>query len=156
MIQQAAPTSTAIKVITGLIGCLALFFIFLGLSQPVMQLAALLMVILMFACYLYAPVGYEIKDQTLIIHLRIKKKVLGQVRSCSVPEGNFPKSIRTWGNGGLFSASGFFWNRSWGKFRADVTNLKNPYLLLVETEKIKVLISPVRPRQFEEFLNPKD
>jgi hypothetical protein len=146
--QPAAPASTLIKIITGVIFGLMGFFVILGLSEPVMLGAAAFIGALLYACYLYAPVKYEIRDQTLTVHRRINQKEFTGVTGCTIPDTPFPKALRIWGNGGLFSFSGRFWNRPWGTFYAYVTHHRHPFLLLVGTRKGKVLISPLHPGQF--------
>jgi len=148
MTQPAAPTSTLIKIITGVIFGLMAFFLILGLSDPVLLAPAAFIGILLFLCYLFAPVQYELRGGSLVVHRRINRKVFSGVTGCSIPDTAFPKALRTWGNGGLFSFSGRFWNRTWGTFHAYLTHHRAPYLLLVETRKGKVLISPLDPDGF--------
>ena len=56
--------------------------------------------------------------------------------------------IRLFGNGGLFSGTGIFWNRKLGVFRAYVTSTRKKEMLLVETDKYKVIISPLKQKIF--------
>ncbi len=54
-------------------------------------------------------------------------------------------TLRTFGIGGLFSATGFFWNKEVGSFFASVTNIKRA-VLIGDTQKI--VISPEHPEEF--------
>ena len=56
--------------------------------------------------------------------------------------------LRLWGNGGLFAATGIFWNQAYGVYRAYVTSARYQDYVLVETRTRKVLISPENPAEF--------
>ena len=93
-------------------------------------------------CYLRSPVAYEITPgNQLTIRLRLGSHVFGPVRQCVILDGPVSFGLRLWGNGGLFAVTGIFWNGSFGKFRAYVTNLRK--LVLVEAQDGgKIIISP--------------
>jgi hypothetical protein len=55
-------------------------------------------------------------------------------------------SLRTFGNGGFFSFSGFYRNRRLGAYRAFVTDLKRTVVLRFLTRTI--VVSPAAPEQF--------
>jgi hypothetical protein len=56
--------------------------------------------------------------------------------------------LRLWGNGGLFAATGIFWNKAYGVFRAYVTSARYQDYVLVQTRTQKILISPENPAEF--------
>jgi len=56
--------------------------------------------------------------------------------------------VRLWGNGGLFAATGIFWNKEYGVFRVYVTSARHQDYVLVATRTRKILISPEDPAQF--------
>jgi len=60
------------------------------------------------------------------------------------------KSIRTFGNGGLFSFSGFYHNKTLGTYRAWITDSKQTVVLAFP--KRTVVISPVPPDDFVQEL----
>ena len=60
-------------------------------------------------------------------------------------------SIRTMGNGGLFSFSGRYRSRKLGSFRAYVTDLRNCVVLKLAEQVI--VISPENPEMFVEILS---
>jgi hypothetical protein len=64
------------------------------------------------------------------------------VVKCSILSTPFGFGIRLFGNGGLFAGSGIFWSRKLGVFRAYVTTSKPADMVLAETAKTKILISP--------------
>jgi hypothetical protein len=55
-------------------------------------------------------------------------------------------SIRTFGNGGFFAISGWYWSKRLGAYRAWVTDPKKSVIL--EFEKRKIVVSPETPEQF--------
>jgi len=56
------------------------------------------------------------------------------------------RSVRTFGNGGLFGFYGRFWKPGYGKFRAYITNPENTVLLQCDDKM--VALSPDRPQDF--------
>jgi len=58
------------------------------------------------------------------------------------------RSIRLWGNGGLFSFSGIFYNKDFGgRFRCYINNTQDSIMLYTEDNK-KILINPSEHRKF--------
>jgi hypothetical protein len=55
-------------------------------------------------------------------------------------------SIRTFGIGGAFSISGFYWSKALGTYRAFVTDPKQTVILTFPNRK--VVVSPARPEDF--------
>ena len=84
----------------------------------------------------------------MIIHLRLGRKVFNGVKKCYLVTGDSHYGVRLWGNGGLFSATGLFWSRDYGVFRAYVTTGGDGKMLMVETASLKIIISPAQPARF--------
>jgi hypothetical protein len=61
------------------------------------------------------------------------------------------KSLRTCGNGGFFSITGWYWSKSLGPYRAFVTDLNRTVVL--RFKKRTVVISPAPPEEFVAELN---
>jgi hypothetical protein len=55
-------------------------------------------------------------------------------------------SVRTWGNGGFYSFTGWFWNRELGNYRAFVTDHSRVVVLRYEGRTI--VVSPGEPEEF--------
>jgi hypothetical protein len=55
-------------------------------------------------------------------------------------------SIRTCGNGGLFSFTGWYWNRTLKSYRAFATDPKRVVVLTFDTRRI--VVTPERPEEF--------
>jgi hypothetical protein len=114
--------------------------------------AALLAAITL-GCYLRAPVAYEVSPNGLTILFRLGSKRFGPAIRADRVEKSMDRSIRLWGNGGLFAGTGIFWNGTWGIFRAYVTTSGRENMVLVETQTGKVLVSPANPDEFGKLLN---
>ena len=99
-------------------------------------------------CYLYAPMAYELTGDQLTVRFRLGQKVFPAVTGCSTLSARPPMGLRLWGNGGLFAATGIFWNQAYGVYRAYVTSARYQDYVLVETRTQKVLISPENPAEF--------
>ena len=152
MKQVAADRSLSIRIITSfvllLVGGLAITSIY----QPILWFGAGFLILVCLGCYLLAPVGYALSDGRLTVYSRVHRKQFDQVIRCARIEQPNPwkmwVGIRLFGNGGLFAGQGFFWNRMFGVFRAYVTSARPADMVLVETAKRKILISPRDPQAF--------
>ena len=149
--KQNAPTpSRAIQIITTIYFLLTVGLFVVGLKAPVLLAAALLLLLLGAYCYwFWSPVAYELEGDTLTVHFRASRMVFPAVSRCSPMEKRSSLlTLRLWGNGGVFAGSGIFWNKRYGVFRAYVTRSKAEELVLVESARGKVIISPERPEEF--------
>jgi len=65
------------------------------------------------------------------------------------------RSLRTCGNGGFFSFTGFYWSKSLKSFRAYVTDLNRTVVL--RYDRRTVVVSPESPDDFARLLlEPRD
>lgn len=151
VVQQAAPTSMSIKIIT-LCTCLLTLAIFVAaffLPWTMIPVSAI-MVLVFIICYNTTPVAYEIANDTLKVTLRKGSLRYKNVESCSRLEGG-GMSFRLFGNGGLFGGTGIYWSRNLGIFRAWVTRARERDMIVVRTSDKKIiLISPCDPQDFLE------
>ncbi len=155
MKQNVAPTSLSIKIITFFVLLLTLVMLFTGaFYDPGFLGAGIALAVIVVFCYLFAPISYELNGRQLAIVTRINKKIFSPVLKCSTIYEEKPSfGIRLWGNGGLFATTGIFWNKKYGIFRAYVTTGQRKNLILVDTPKTKVLITPENPDQFVTYVN---
>jgi hypothetical protein len=116
-------------------------------AWPMLVGAALLAAVVV-GCYLRAPVAYDLTGDQLTVRFRLGEKVFAPVTRCSLLSAHPPWGLRLWGNGGLFAATGIFWNKAYGVYRAYVTSARYEDYVLVETPSQKVLISPENPGEF--------
>ncbi len=114
--------------------------------------AALLMVaaplVVLLGCALYTIRGYSLDHNLLLVHRLFwaTSLSLAGLQSASYEPRAMRWSLRTFGNGGFFSFSGFFRNRRLGAYRAFVTDLKRTVVLRFSTRTI--VVSPAAPEQF--------
>jgi hypothetical protein len=94
--------------------------------------------------------GYSITPGYILVHrlFWVTRLPLSDLQSAQFEPAAMQRSIRTFGNGGLFSITGFFRNSLLGKYRAFVTD-QNLTVVLRFSERT-VVISPAEP---EEFVN---
>ena len=92
--------------------------------------------------------GYEIMDDRLLIRRLFWDTRIGLagLRSARFDPAALKGSLRTCGNGGLFSFTGWYWSRPLGSYRAYVTDLKRAVVLTFDTRRI--VVSPERPEEF--------
>jgi Bacterial PH domain len=99
-------------------------------------------------CALFMVRGYSITNRELEIHRLIWTT---QVSLQGLREGCFDsnathRSIRTFGNGGFFSFTGYFRNKQLGSYRAFMTDRRRAVVLRFSTSTI--VVSPDRPEDF--------
>ena len=148
MTQASAPMSPAIKVITGIVLAMTAVMLLAGVKVWGLRLGGGILATVVWCCYLWAPVAYELTGDELTVRLRWGRKVFPAVTGCETLSARPPMGLRLWGNGGLFAATGIFWNRVYGVFRAYVTSARYQDYVLVATRTRKILISPENPAEF--------
>jgi len=148
MIQESAPMSPAIKFITGLVLMMAAVILIAAVKFCGLLVGGAVLAAVILCCYLYAPIAYELTGDQLTVRFRVSQKVFNGVTRCKTLTGRPPMGLRLWGNGGLFAATGIFWNKAYGVYRAYVTSARYQDYVLVETRTQKILISPENPENF--------
>jgi hypothetical protein len=148
---NAARMDLVIKIVTGFTIALCIVFLILSTLQPILLIPAAIIAAVTVGCYLRAPVVYEISPANLVIVFRLGSKEFGPVLKASRAPRSTGMSFRLFGNGGLFAGTGIFWNSQWGIYRAYVTTSKRDNMVLIETQRTKVLISP-DPDDVDEIL----
>ncbi len=102
---------------------------------------------------LFVVTGYEIGPRELRIQRLLWStpvRLDGLSRAWADPDA-MACSIRIWGNGGLYSITGYFWNKTLGRFRAFVTDPKLSVVLALPRRV--VVVSPAEPRAFLQALS---
>ena len=104
-------------------------------------------------CALFTVRGYSITRDAVLVRRLFWATRLPRVglQSAEFTPNAMRGSIRTFGNGGLYSFSGRFWNRALGSYRALVTDPKNTVVL--RWQKRTVVISPATAEQFLQELD---
>ena len=148
MTQESAPMSPAIKFITGLVLVMTVVILIAAVKVCGLLLGGAGLATVAFFCYLYAPIAYELTRDQLTVQFRMGQRVFNGVTGCETLTARPPMGLRLWGNGGLFAATGIFWNKAYGVYRAYVTSARYQDYVLVETRTQKILISPENPENF--------
>jgi len=120
-------------------------------TKPLGAIADFIMIVpplLVAGALLFVVRGYEIEGDRLGVRrlLWVTSVPLdGLQRAWHDPEA-MQRSIRIFGNGGLFSVTGLFRNRALGNFRAFVT--RPDHAVVLRTASHVFVISPAEPRAF--------
>jgi hypothetical protein len=101
---------------------------------------------------LFVVRGYRLDGARLYVRRLLWETVvdLRGLESVERVPSSWMKSIRLFGNGGLFSVSGTFWNRELGRYRAFVTDHANAVVLRISGRT--VVVSPGQPEEFVQAL----
>lgn len=118
-----------------------------SLDQLRFWLAVLPLAIILI-CALFTVRGYSIVSKYLVIdRLFWKTNVsLRELQSVKFDSEATRRSIRTFGNGGFFSFTGYFRNKELGSYRAFMTDRRRAVVLRFPSSVI--VISPDRPEDF--------
>jgi len=113
-----------------------------------------LLVVLAPACALFTVRGYTIMPDAILVHRLLWATRLPRagLQSATVEPRAMSKCIRTFGNGGFYSFTGFYWSKKLGPFRAYVTNLR--LTVILRYAKRTVVVSPDNPEEFARALAP--
>ncbi|HEX7732323.1 MAG TPA: PH domain-containing protein [Rhodanobacter sp.] len=118
-------------------------------ALPALRTAAIaLPLVILLAAVPFVVRGYELRDGTL--HVRrlcwTTRVALGELREAATDPAAGAGSLRLFGNGGLFSFSGWFRNAKLGRYRAFVTDWQRAVVLRATT--CTVVLSPADPAGF--------
>lgn len=94
-------------------------------------------------CFLYAPKGYSINEDKLVIHRPLNDKYIpidSMIEIRPINKSEMKGTIRTFGVGGLFGNYGKFHSNGLGNFTMFGTQSKN--YVLIKTSSKKFVITP--------------
>lgn len=97
--------------------------------------------------------SYTVTAEGILIHRLWWNTALplADILSAEVMPSVMSKSIRTFGNGGMFSFNGFYWNKRLGNYKAYVNDLNRT--VVVRTKKRTAVLSPDDPQAFVDAVN---
>ncbi|MES2922619.1 MAG: PH domain-containing protein [Verrucomicrobiota bacterium] len=109
--------------------------------------------VIVLSCLLFMVLGYEITDDAILIRRPLWKTRLDRagLKSAEVGPKVMNRCLRTCGNGGGFSFTGWYWSKSLGPFSAYVTDLDRTVAL--RFDKRTVVVSPDTPEDFVKNLD---
>jgi hypothetical protein len=104
--------------------------------------------VILFGTALFTIRGYSVSSDKILVHRLLWSTVLPRtgLESAQVEPNAMRGSIRTFGNGGAFSFTGFFYNKRLGSYRAYVTDPRRTVVL--RYAKRRVVLSPTSPDDF--------
>jgi Bacterial PH domain len=119
-----------------------------GSAESMRFWLVLLPLAVIFICALFTVRGYSISNRELAIHRLVwtTQVSLQGLREASFDPNATHRSIRTFGNGGFFSFTGYFRNRQLGSYRAFMTDRRRAVVLRFASSVI--VVSPDRPEDF--------
>ena len=154
-----APWGQSLKVMTVLVSALllgvALFGMFNSRATDMMWVINVVIMppLVLAICALFTVRGFEVADGRLLVQRLFWKTPvsLDNLQNVEVNPEAMKRSIRTFGNGGLFSFTGRFRNKQLGPFRAFAMD---PSLSVVLTFPDRVIVvTPDNPARFADQLN---
>jgi hypothetical protein len=121
--------------------------------EPLRLWLSLVPLAVILICALFIVRGYSITNNALLIdRLFWKTRVsLRELRSVKSDPIATHRSIRTFGNGGFFSFTGYFRNKELGSYRAFMTDRRRAVVLRFPSSVI--VISPDRPEDFVNMIS---
>jgi len=158
---RAAPWSTALKVMS-LLGtvvlCAVSYAAFRAIPTPTGFThhfglgVALIPLVVLIASLFFVVRGYSVDARHLIVERLVtttRIPLAGLTRAWIDPSA-CKGSIRVFGNGGLFSFSGWFYSKRLGRYRLFATDFRHAVVLGLP--RGNVVISPAAPHAFIEHL----
>lgn len=142
MNHRTAPMSRSIRFLTAIILAMVVGFILGGIKDQKLLVGGVALAVITLACYLLAPVSFEVSEGCLTVVLRGGRISYGQIVDGTKVNGRLPFTIRLFGNSGLFAGAGIFWNKRDGLFRVYATRAKPEEAIFVQTTRYKLLLTP--------------
>jgi hypothetical protein len=104
--------------------------------------------VILFGAALFTIRGYSISSDSILVHRLLWSTVLPRtgLESVAFEPDAMRGSLRTFGNGGAYSFTGFYYNKRLGSYRAYVTNPRRTVVL--RYAKRRVVLSPATPDDF--------
>jgi hypothetical protein len=150
-----APWCTTLIVVSALVTviCLGVFASSLWASSVVRLLhpfrwGALLPLVLLFGMLPFVVRGYTITRDAILVHRLLWDTKLPRagLESANAEPEAMRRSLRTFGNGGGFSITGWYYNKRLGSYRAFVTDPRRAVVLRYANRR--VVLSPDAPEDF--------
>ncbi len=145
-----APWSAPLIIISSLatVLCCGVTIAIFWSSRGTVTWQALLPAAIVCGAALFVIRGYTVTSEAILVHRLFwtTRLPLADLQSAKFEPDAIRWSIRTFGNGGLFSFTGYYWNKTLGAYRAFVTDPRRTVVL--RFPKRTVVISPAAPERF--------
>lgn len=132
------------------LGTVVLVAVTIAISRSDYSWTTLIPVVLLCGAALFPIRGYSATPDAVLVHrlLWTTRLPLADLESVQFEPGVMAGGLRTFGNGGLFSFSGWFHNKTLGTYRAFVTDPSRTVVLRFRGGT--VVVSPSSPEDFIE------
>jgi hypothetical protein len=148
--RHSAPWSISLIVVSTLttLLCLGIPLLVMKHAGHAPIWAILLPPVLPFGCALFTVRGYTITSDSILVQRLFWSTQLPRtgLQSAHFDPKAMRRSLRTWGNGGVFSFTGFYRNKLLGPYRAFVTDPRLAVVLRFAHRT--VVVSPGAPEVF--------
>jgi hypothetical protein len=147
MKKYTAPWSTSLIVLSSFASIMC-FGVAISAAWSGRLWAALLPIAILCGGILFTIRGYTVTADALLVHRLFwtTRLPLSGLHSAQVEPEAMRRSIRTFGNGGLFSFTGWFRNKVLGAYRAFVTDPHRAVVL--HFTRRTIVVSPSAPEDF--------
>jgi Bacterial PH domain len=147
MKNYTAPWSTSLTVLSSIVTAICLG-VTVTLIWSGLMWEALLPIAIVCGGALFTVRGYTVTPDSILIHRLFwtTRFPLADLHSAEVEPEAMRRSIRTFGNGGLFSFTGWFYSKALGAYRAFVTDPHRAVVL--HFPRRNVVVSPSTPEDF--------
>jgi len=117
-------------------------------APGVLGWAVLVPLVILFGTALFTIRGYSLSSDSILVHRLLWTTALPRtgLESAEVDRQAMRGSLRTFGNGGAFSFTGFYYNKHLGSYRAFVTDPHRTVVL--RYARRWVVLSPATPEDF--------
>ncbi len=124
-----------------------------GPHLALLRWVVILPLLILFGAALCTIRGYTITSDAILVHRLLHDTSLPRagLESASADPEAMRGSLRTCGNGGAFSFSGFYYNKRLGSYRAFVTDPRRAVVLRYANRR--VVLSPSSPEDFARELS---
>lgn len=154
-----APWGKTLKIVSALLVVLAIAslagapYLPDRISGTTLYLGRWLVPVVVMGCLPFMVLGYEITDDAILVKRPLWRTRLNRsgLTTADVVPRAMSKCLRTCGNGGIFSFTGWYWSKSLGSFTAYVTD--NDRTVVLRFGKKTVVVSPERPEEFVKDLS---
>jgi hypothetical protein len=119
-----------------------------GIADRVVSFVAWTSALAVIGAILFVVTGYEVDHSQLVVHRLLwptRIDIRGLTRVWHDPAA-LKGSLRVFGNGGLFSFTGLFYNRALGRCRLFATDPKRAVVMVLPART--VVVTPADPEHF--------
>ena len=144
---------SSLLVVLSVLNVVGLPLFLVSIPQGFAVLAQWSLPVIVLGCVLFVIRSYAITEDAIFIRRLFWTTRLNRagLKSAEVIPKAMSRSLRTCGNGGGFSFTGWYWSKQLGFYRAFVTDLDRTVVLRFETRT--VVVSPSDPEEFVSELN---